>query len=250
LRRWSHYEDHQSPPSCMRVPCLWFSSTAKIAHPNARLIESGTPKIGYTPQTLLKWIQRAAIDKGTRDRVTIAGREHVTALEREDKVLRRMCRSVEAWQWLVGEIVGAAKHLFRLTHIGLMKDTADSDRTSYSLRHTYATLELLAGTDIHALARQMEIIELTVDRHDSQLTATMASEKLARIIGFLLTKLMLIIFCKVRLPMMQYINWKSILPLFLLLTLPTSSASAQAPGQPANSWVKGSNWYCNSEYQN
>jgi len=90
-----------------------------------------------------------------------------------------MCRSVEAWQWLVGEIVGAAKHLFRLTHIGLMKDTADSDRTSYSLRHTYATLELLAGTDIHTLARQMGTSVLMLERHYSKLTATMAADKLA-----------------------------------------------------------------------
>jgi len=80
------------------------------------------------------------------------------------------------------------------------------------------------------MARQMGTSALMLERHYSKLTATMASEKLARIIGVLLTKLMLIIFCKVRLPMMQYINWKAILPLFLLLTLPTSSASAQAPG--------------------
>ena len=47
----------------------------------------------------------------------------------------------------------------------------------------------------------------------------------------------------------QHMNWKSIFSLFLLLTLITSSASAQAPGQPANSWVNGSNWYCNNGYQ-
>ena len=52
-------------------------------------IESIAPKIGCTPQTLLKWIQRAEIDQGTRDGVTTAERERVTALEREVKELRR-----------------------------------------------------------------------------------------------------------------------------------------------------------------
>ncbi len=52
-------------------------------------IESIAPKIGCTPQTLLKWIQRAEIDQGTRDGVTTAERESVTALEREVKELRR-----------------------------------------------------------------------------------------------------------------------------------------------------------------
>jgi transposase-like protein len=52
-------------------------------------IESIAPKIGCTPQTLLKWIQRIEVDQGTRDGVTTAERERVTALEREVKELRR-----------------------------------------------------------------------------------------------------------------------------------------------------------------
>ena len=44
-------------------------------------------------------------------------------------------------------------------------------------------------------------------------------------------------------------NWKSIFKLLLLVTFFTSTASAQVPGQPANSFVQGSNWYCNSGYQ-
>jgi transposase-like protein len=52
-------------------------------------IESIAPKIGCNPQTLLKWIQRTEIDQGTRDGVTTAERERVTALEREVKELRR-----------------------------------------------------------------------------------------------------------------------------------------------------------------
>jgi transposase-like protein len=52
-------------------------------------IESIAPKIGFTPQTLLKWIQRTEIDQGIRDGVTTAERERVTALERDVKELRR-----------------------------------------------------------------------------------------------------------------------------------------------------------------
>jgi len=66
-----------------------------------------------------------------------------------------------------------------LTHCGLLKDTVGSDRTLYSLRHTYATLDLLAGTDIHTLARQMGTSVLMLERHYSKLTATLAADKLA-----------------------------------------------------------------------
>jgi integrase len=61
----------------------------------------------------------------------------------------------------------------------LLKDTAVNDRTSYSLRHTYARLELLAGTDIHTLARQMGTSVLMLERHYSKLKATLAAGKLA-----------------------------------------------------------------------
>jgi site-specific recombinase XerD len=50
----------------------------------------------------------------------------------------------------------------------------------YSLRHTYATLELLEnGTDIHTLAKQMGNSAVMIERHYSKLTATMAADKLA-----------------------------------------------------------------------
>jgi integrase len=66
-----------------------------------------------------------------------------------------------------------------LTYRGLLKDTAGSDRTLYSLRHTYATMELLAGTDIHTRARQMGTIVLMLERHYSKLTAKLAAGRLA-----------------------------------------------------------------------
>lgn len=67
-----------------------------------------------------------------------------------------------------------------LSAAGMVKDKSSGEpRTLYSLRHTYATMELLAGTDIHTLARQMGTSVLMLERHYSKLTATMAAGKLA-----------------------------------------------------------------------
>lgn len=62
---------------------------------------------------------------------------------------------------------------------GMALDANGQNRTLYSLRHTYATQELFAGTDIHTLAKQMGTSVLMLERHYSKLTATMAAEKLA-----------------------------------------------------------------------
>ena len=62
---------------------------------------------------------------------------------------------------------------------GMALDANGQNRTLYSLRHTYATQELFAGTDIHTLAKQMGTSVLMLERHYSKLTATMAADKLA-----------------------------------------------------------------------
>lgn len=64
---------------------------------------------------------------------------------------------------------------------GLEKNSDGQTRTLYSLRHTYATLELLEkGTDIHTLAKQMGNSVAMLEKHYSKLTATMAAERLAK----------------------------------------------------------------------
>jgi integrase len=65
--------------------------------------------------------------------------------------------------------------------IGLLKDTATTqNRTLYSLRHTYATLELIENrTDLHTLAKQMGTSVGMIEKHYSKLTATMAADRLA-----------------------------------------------------------------------
>ena len=62
---------------------------------------------------------------------------------------------------------------------GLRWNHTNQSRTLYSLRHSYATMELLAETDIHTLARQMGTSVRMLEAHYSKLTATMAAERLA-----------------------------------------------------------------------
>lgn len=74
--------------------------------------------------------------------------------------------------------VGTFRRLMRDS--GLAKTAEGENRTLYSLRHTYATLELLNNsTDIHTLSKQMGNSAAMIERHYSKLTATMAADKLA-----------------------------------------------------------------------
>lgn len=73
---------------------------------------------------------------------------------------------------------GTFRRLMRDT--GLLKNTEGQTRTLYSLRHTYATFELLNNkTDIHTLSKQMGNSAAMIEKHYSKLTATMAADKLA-----------------------------------------------------------------------
>jgi len=73
---------------------------------------------------------------------------------------------------------GTFRRLMRDT--GLLKNTEGQTRTLYSLRHTYATFELLRhSTDIHTLSKQMGNSAAMIEKHYSKLTATMAAERLA-----------------------------------------------------------------------
>ncbi len=66
-----------------------------------------------------------------------------------------------------------------LTESAMLRDSLRQTRTLYSFRHAYATAELLAGTDIHTLARQMGTSVVMLERHYSKLAATLAAGKLA-----------------------------------------------------------------------
>jgi len=62
---------------------------------------------------------------------------------------------------------------------GLEKNQLGQTRTLYSLRHTYATFELLNNkTDIHTLSKQMGNSSAIIKRHYSKFSAMMAAERL------------------------------------------------------------------------
>jgi integrase len=61
----------------------------------------------------------------------------------------------------------------------LLKNEAEQTRTLYSLRHTYATIALSEGVDIHTLARQMGTSITMLEKHYSKLTPMLSAEKLA-----------------------------------------------------------------------
>lgn len=62
----------------------------------------------------------------------------------------------------------------------LEKGEDGQNRTLYSLRHTYATLELIEKrTEIHTLSKQMGNSAAMLEKHYSKMTATMAADRLA-----------------------------------------------------------------------
>jgi integrase len=62
---------------------------------------------------------------------------------------------------------------------GLHLDRHGKKRTLYSLRHTYATMRLASGVEIHTLARQMGTSVAMIESHYSHFIPTLAAEKLA-----------------------------------------------------------------------
>jgi integrase len=68
-----------------------------------------------------------------------------------------------------------------LKEANLLLGKNGKNRTLYSLRHTYATFNLInnRGSDIHLLARQMGTSTLMIEKHYSHLIARMRSRDLS-----------------------------------------------------------------------
>lgn len=64
---------------------------------------------------------------------------------------------------------------------GLLKDPkTGQDRTLYSLRHMYATFQLVyGGVDIHVLSRQIGTTIAIIEQHYSHLVLRLNAEQLA-----------------------------------------------------------------------
>ena len=61
----------------------------------------------------------------------------------------------------------------------LVGTASERPRTLYSLRHTYATLELYKGRNIHQLARQMGTSVAMLEKHYSKLTPMLMANEFA-----------------------------------------------------------------------
>ena len=110
----------------------------------------------------------------------LAGRQKAVGMSLETTIAAKLPKKVFALDDGSQPYALAGTFMRLLAAAGLSKDmSTGQQRTLYSLRHTYATTELLAGTDIHTLARQMGTSVLMLERHYSKLTATMAAERLA-----------------------------------------------------------------------
>lgn len=103
----------------------------------------------------------------------------IAGMEFEDLIAAK--KDLRLFRFEDGSVPYEFTHAFArlMEEKGLLKSTMGTNRTLYSLRHTYATNELLAGTDIHTLAKQMGTSVLMLEKHYSKMTATMAAAKLA-----------------------------------------------------------------------
>ncbi len=105
---------------------------------------------------------------------TLAAQSFETTLK--ERVTRKVFTFSDGYQ--PPSLNGTFRRLMRDS--GLLKTAEGQNRTLYSLRHTYATLEMLrGGVDIHTLSKQMGNSAAMIERHYSKLTATMAAERLA-----------------------------------------------------------------------
>ena len=52
-------------------------------------ISSIAPKIGFTCETLRRWVRQAERDQGTREGLSTSERERINQLERENRQLRQ-----------------------------------------------------------------------------------------------------------------------------------------------------------------
>ena len=127
----------------------------------------------------------------TGPRYLIAKNRVVTVLEKIIKWQRLPYSSLSAaieaksdkliFRLPTGKPISNMENIFRnlMVRSHLRRDGSGQNRTLYSLRHTYATLALAKGIDIHTLARQMGTSVGMIERHYSKLTPMMNAEKLA-----------------------------------------------------------------------
>jgi integrase len=135
-------------------------------------------RIWVSGKTGGRWL--IAKHRATEALARLAGRQKAVGMSLETTIAAKLPKKVFAIDDGSQPYALAGTFMRLLAAAGLSKDmSTGQQRTLYSLRHTYATMELLAGTDIHTVARQMGTSVLMLERHYSKLTATLAAQQLA-----------------------------------------------------------------------
>jgi integrase len=112
--------------------------------------------------------------------IRLQQRQPHLAAESFDSLLSRSCKELlfkTTSGYQPRRLDGTFRRLLR--DCGLEVGSEGQRRTLYSLRHTYATLELVEGQiDIHTLAKQMGNSVAMLEKHYSKLSATLAASRL------------------------------------------------------------------------
>ena len=134
------------------------------------------PRISYwTGTPILTLAQKAATERLLGQRAIAMVRFTYRISYDFDVVLARWCGGRP---WLLYPLTGFA-FLALLATASRVHTFADGGLLPAARRRRIATMELLAETDIHTLARQMGTSVRMLEAHYSKLTATMAADKLA-----------------------------------------------------------------------
>ena len=100
--------------------------------------------------------------------------------DKEQRYLRIWVSGKTGGRWLIAKHHAAdalGRLSMRRSELGLSLEDAIAAKSNLQV-FTYATFELLNGTDIHTLARQMGTSVNMLERHYSKLTATLAAGQL------------------------------------------------------------------------
>lgn len=152
---------------------------------------------GIRPGTEMKSLRWKHISVHTKDkqhffRISLASgktgeRTVMAPKEFLDDLLFEHSKTFECFNGLaLEEILKSERHIFRLPdgtwpkdlpgaferaleYAGMLKDKTGQKRSLYSLRHTYATLQLLGNAPIHTVARNMGTSVYMIERHYSHL---------------------------------------------------------------------------------
>jgi len=194
------YFTHQEYRTLFRYMRTWHQDTNKPSSLEMRellrdyiLILVNTGMRPGTETYNLKWNQVEEFEKDDVKymRFWVSGKTGERELIARHNVRRYLDRIKSRFEWIEpddyvfrlrsGKRTYSMNATFEglLKEANLLKDKHGASRTLYSLRHTYATFQILNGVDYHALSVNMGTSISMLEKHYSHLTPTLAANQLA-----------------------------------------------------------------------